>query len=107
MSIFPQTCKHELSKGFLVSSIPQQDSFPFLLADIKVPHHAVAMSYTQIWQKREYWRIFTAAFAHFEMLHLFYNAMGTWAMRELEGQLGTIRFLCLVRQKYNFLRPRV
>ncbi|CAN0411714.1 unnamed protein product, partial [Hapterophycus canaliculatus] len=56
---------------------------------------AVAISYALFWEEREYWRLFTASFSHFEPLHLVFNALSTWNTRELERLLGTFRFLYL------------
>lgn len=56
----------------------------------------MAISYALFWEEREYWRLFTASFSHFEPLHLVFNAMSTWNTRELERLLGTFRYLYLV-----------
>lgn len=64
---------------------------------VKISPDAVAISYALFWEEREYWRLFTASFSHFEPLHLVFNAMGTWNTRELERLLGTFRYLYLVR----------
>lgn len=97
----PYTQKRTLKRiGFIHTS---SRFVSVLLAAVQVPHNTVALSYTQIWQKREYWRVFTASFAHFELMHLAYNLVGTWAMRGLEGRLGTFQFLSLVRQTETHL----
>lgn len=62
----------------------------------KVSVDTVSISYALFWEEREYWRLFTASFAHFEPLHLLFNAMGTWNTRELERLLGSFRYLYLV-----------
>lgn len=62
----------------------------------------VSISYALFWEEREYWRLFTASFAHFEPLHLLFNAMGTWNTRELERLLGSFRYLYLVRHLIFF-----
>ncbi|CAM9819485.1 unnamed protein product [Scytosiphon promiscuus] len=56
---------------------------------------AVAISYTLFWEEREYWRIFTASFSHFEPIHIFFNTLSAWNLRGVEWHLGTVRFLCL------------
>lgn len=62
----------------------------------QVSPDAVAVSYELFWEKRQYWRVFTAAFAHYELPHLGMNALGIWNIREFETLLGTFRYLCLV-----------
>ncbi|CAM9521570.1 unnamed protein product [Hapterophycus canaliculatus] len=53
------------------------------------------MSFTLFWEERQYWRLFTSSFTHFEPLHLTFNAFSTWNLRGFERLLGTFRFLCL------------
>ncbi|CAN0161935.1 unnamed protein product, partial [Ectocarpus sp. 12 AP-2014] len=70
-------------------------AFAYHLWAKRVSPDAVAISYALFWEEREYWRLFTASFSHFEPLHLVFNAMGTWNTRELERVLGTFRYLYL------------
>ncbi|CBJ33566.1 conserved unknown protein [Ectocarpus siliculosus] len=70
-------------------------AFAYHLWANRVSPDAVAISYARFWEEREYWRLFTASFSHFEPLHLVFNAMGTWNTRELERLLGTFRYLYL------------
>lgn len=57
----------------------------------------MGISYTLFWEKRQYWRVFTASFSHFELWHLAMNTLSTYNSRGIEQRLGTFRFLCLVR----------
>lgn len=59
----------------------------------------MAIGYEVFWEKRQYWRVFTAAFSHYEHHHLCMNAFGIWNVREFETMLGTFRYLCLVSDK--------
>ncbi|CAM9986754.1 unnamed protein product, partial [Scytosiphon promiscuus] len=40
--------------------------------------------------EREYWRIFTASFSHYEPFHIFFNILSTWNLRGVEQRLGTL-----------------
>ncbi|CAN0250236.1 unnamed protein product [Pylaiella littoralis] len=70
-------------------------AFAYHLWAKRVSPDAVCVSYALFWEEREYWRLFTASFSHFEPLHLIFNAMGTWNTREMERLLGTFRYLYL------------
>lgn len=70
--------------------------FSFFFVRWQVSQDAVAISHSLFWEKREYWRVFTAAFAHYEQSHLGMNAFSVWNIRALETFLGTFRYLCLV-----------
>ena len=65
----------------------------------KVSPDAVAISYALFWEEKQYWRLFTASFSHFEPLHLLFNAMATWSTRHVEPMLGSFRLLYLVSSK--------
>ncbi|CAM9819415.1 unnamed protein product [Scytosiphon promiscuus] len=67
----------------------------YYLRTYGVSPNAVAISYTLFWEEREYWRIFTASFSHYEPTHIFFNTLSTWNLRGIEQRLGTFRFLCL------------
>ncbi|CAN0443984.1 unnamed protein product, partial [Laminaria digitata] len=61
----------------------------------RVSSDAVVISYALFWEEHEYWRAITAAFSHFEPLHLLFNVMSTWSNRETERLLGSFRHLYL------------
>lgn len=70
---------------------------PCFYGQKKLSLDAVVISYALFWEEHEYWRAFTAAFSHVEVLHLFFNMSSTWSLREVEQQLGTLQFLLWVR----------
>jgi membrane associated rhomboid family serine protease len=54
----------------------------------------VSKSFTTIVYQHEYYRAFTAATAHFEPVHLWFNGMALYTLgMELEHQMGSIPFL--------------
>lgn len=72
----------------------------------QVSPDAVAISYTLFWEQGEYWRVFTASFSHFELLHMLFNAMGVWNTRALETLLGSFKYLYLVSAARMAIIPR-
>ena len=61
----------------------------------KVDVSAVSYSYEAVVQRGEYWRIFSASFAHFDLLHLGFNTMSLYQLGALETVLGSATFLYL------------
>jgi len=53
---------------------------------------AVAFSYDSIVNKGEWWRMVTASFAHFDLWHLIFNAMGLYQFGDLEFSYGSVVF---------------
>lgn len=60
-----------------------------------MPADKVAFSYKRVLEDREYWRVFTAAFAHLEFFHLFFNMTSLWSCRAAELYYGSWSFLML------------
>ncbi len=56
---------------------------------------AVSYSYEAIIHRGEYWRIVTASFAHFDLIHLGFNCMGLYQLGLLEPIYGSIAFAYL------------
>lgn len=49
----------------------------------------VSFSYDSVWSREEYYRCVTAAFAHFDLLHLGFNTMSLYQLGGLEGVFGS------------------
>ena len=58
----------------------------------RVPVEAVSFSYQSI-QQREYWRFFTASFAHYDLMHLLFNVSSLYELGALEEIYGSLQFL--------------
>ncbi|KAK4538466.1 hypothetical protein CDCA_CDCA18G4491 [Cyanidium caldarium] len=58
-----------------------------------VPLDAWSVSYVSVVVEREWWRVGSSVLAHASVLHLAMNLSALWGMRELEGELGTVRYL--------------
>ena len=61
----------------------------------KIDVSAVAYSYEAVVLKGEYWRVVTASFSHFDLLHLGFNAMSLYQLGSLEAVYGSAAFLYL------------
>ena len=55
----------------------------------------VAFSYDAIVNKGEWWRMVTSSFAHFDLWHLVFNAMGLYQFGDLEFSYGSVVFAYL------------
>ena len=60
-----------------------------------VPVETVSFSYHAILHQREYWRVFTASFAHYDVLHLVFNVSSLYELGALEHIYGSAHFLLL------------
>lgn len=61
----------------------------------KIDPSAVAYSFEAVVHRGEYWRTVTASFAHFDLLHLGFNAMSLYQLGMLESIFGSATFLYL------------
>ncbi|CAM9800990.1 unnamed protein product, partial [Choristocarpus tenellus] len=61
----------------------------------RVSLESVAISYIGFWESKEYWRVLTASFSHFEVMHLAFNSISLWNLGELEPMLGSFGYLYL------------
>lgn len=61
----------------------------------KIEVSAVAYSYEAVVTRAEYWRVVTASFAHFDLLHLGFNTMSLYQLGMLESVYGSATFLFL------------
>lgn len=61
----------------------------------RVPVENVAVSYDAVVHDCEYWRLVTASFSHFEIIHLGFNMMSLYNLKGLEMLVGPIRYLYL------------
>lgn len=60
-----------------------------------VPVEPVSFSYHAMIQQGEYWRCFTASFAHYDILHLVFNLSSLYELGALESVYGSLAFLFL------------
>mmetsp|Transcript_15400 Transcript_15400/g.25643 ORF Transcript_15400/g.25643 Transcript_15400/m.25643 type:complete len:739 (+) Transcript_15400:221-2437(+) len=67
----------------------------YLLWARRVPVSAVAFSYEAVTRGGEYWRMLSASFAHFEVLHLAFNCMSFYQLGQLEEVFGSVAFFYL------------
>ena len=56
---------------------------------------AVSYSYDAVVLRGEYWRVITASFAHFDLLHLGFNTMSLYQLGMLEAVYGSAAFIYL------------
>jgi membrane associated rhomboid family serine protease len=68
----------------------------YLLNSRDVPFTSVAVSSESVVVHREYWRIVTAAFSHYEVFHVVANAGSSWASGQLEVLVGSGQFAIFV-----------
>ncbi len=61
----------------------------------RVEVSTVSYSYDSVINKGEYWRIFTASIAHFDVWHIGFNAMGLYSLGSLEPVYGSITYAYL------------
>lgn len=67
----------------------------YVLWSQSIPVSSVAFSYDAVINNCEYWRIVTASFSHFEVLHLAFNTMSFYQLGELEEVYGSLSFFYL------------
>ena len=60
-----------------------------------VPADAVGQSFDSVVRRREYWRVVTGAFSHFDAMHLLFNASTTYSLAALERPLGFWNYLAV------------
>ncbi len=65
-------------------------AFAYYLWEKKIDPSLVATSFSGIFEKKEYWRAITAAFAHFDLMHLGFNAMALSSFASLELIYGSM-----------------
>ena len=61
----------------------------------RVPVDAVALSYDAVVRRGEYWRVVSASFAHFDLLHLGFNMMSLYNLMALEALFGSLAYASL------------
>lgn len=66
----------------------------YLLWSYKVDVASVSFSYDAV-ARGEVWRLITASFAHFDLMHIGFNMMALYQLGDLEYEFGSIRFLYL------------
>jgi membrane associated rhomboid family serine protease/uncharacterized membrane protein YgcG len=66
--------------------------YSYYLFDKKIEVSAVSFSYAACIRQREYWRIITASFAHFDYMHFGFNAMSVYQLAPLETIYGSLTF---------------
>jgi membrane associated rhomboid family serine protease len=67
----------------------------YLLWSQRVDVSTVSFSYDAVINREEYWRFFTASFAHFDLLHLAFNLMSLYQLGSLEPIYSSPLFLTL------------
>jgi membrane associated rhomboid family serine protease len=67
----------------------------YFLWSQRVEVSSVSFSYDSIVNRAEYWRFFTASFAHFDLLHLAFNLMSLYQLGSLEAIYSSPLFLTL------------
>eukprot|EP01038_Epipyxis_sp_PR26KG_P008647 gene8647-11688_t len=55
----------------------------------------VSYSYDSVMNKKEYWRMISSSFSHFEIFHLIFNTMSLYQLGMLENMLGSMLYLYL------------
>ena len=63
----------------------------FILSFGRIPSEFVSYNFDKIIGERQVWRIVTATFSHFSIIHILFNMGSMWSMRavELMGQENT------------------
>lgn len=64
----------------------------FYMWNNRVENSVTNSSYEKVVNKREWWRLITAAYTHLGILHLVFNMMATWNLSSLERAFGTLEF---------------
>jgi membrane associated rhomboid family serine protease len=65
----------------------------FRLVSNQVDVTTVAVSSEAVLGRKQYWRVVSATFSHFDILHIVANTASAWSCRVLEFELGIPRFL--------------
>lgn len=69
--------------------------YAYYLWSERVAVDDVSYSYERVVTNKEYWRMVTASFAHFDLLHLGFNTMALYQLGENELVYGSLTFLYL------------
>lgn len=59
----------------------------------RLPFDAVSTSYEAVILRKEYWRVFTAAFSHLDIMHLVFNMASLWSCGQMEALFGSVFYL--------------
>ncbi|TFJ82740.1 hypothetical protein NSK_005933 [Nannochloropsis salina CCMP1776] len=65
----------------------------FFLWNHRVSADKVSFSYTNVVEKKEWWRCLTAAHSHLDLAHIGFNVIALWDCRSAELWLGHWRFI--------------